>query len=61
VKIFMRSQFEELAVQLTKNLADQLDLPDEQIEFTAKVVAKTMTHCLLAAGYQLPWVKRRRH
>jgi hypothetical protein len=61
VKTFPREQFEELATRFMKNFRDQLNLTDEQFDFAAKVVVETMTQSLLAQGYELPWVRKRRH
>jgi hypothetical protein len=61
MKTFPREQFEEMALRMVKNFTDEFELTDGQFDLVVKVVADTMTQSLLAQGFELPWVKRRRN
>jgi len=58
MKTFTPAQFEDLVTQTMKTVCDEVELDDRQFDVVVATVSETMKKCLLAQGYNLPWIRK---
>ena len=56
-RTFTPALFEELVTQTMKTVCDEVELDDRQFDVVVATVAETVKKCLLAQGYNLPWIR----
>jgi hypothetical protein len=61
VKTLTRDEMIELTTAVMKAITTEVDLDAEQLDMCINVVSQTLVKSLQAAGYELPWVRTRRH